>query len=64
MELQKNIKIKYEFKLNKDIKQADKYGYNLSQLPILLINGNVAFVGHVKGENLVRMKLEEALRDF
>lgn len=39
-----------------------RYGYAINQLPITLINGEIAFIGHVKGENVIRWKLEEILR--
>lgn len=59
---QKGVKFKYEFKHNKNIHDAEKYGYNITQLPIVKINGDIEFVGHVKEEHLIRMKLEEIIR--
>jgi hypothetical protein len=59
---QTGAKFKYEFKHNKDIHVAEKYGYNVTQLPIVRINGDIEFVGHVKEEHLIRMKLEEIIR--
>ncbi|HNX81969.1 MAG TPA: thioredoxin family protein [Candidatus Omnitrophota bacterium] len=58
----RHVKIKLDIDFTKDFKLADQYGYNVSQLPLVLINGQVAFVGHVKEESVVRAKLEEILR--
>jgi len=59
---QSGLKLKYELKLNKNIHEAEKYGYNVTQLPVVKINGDIEFVGHVKEEHLIRMKLEEIIR--
>lgn len=58
-----HIKIKCDVKYNTNIVDANLYGYNVTQLPILLINGSVEFVGHVKEVHLIRMKFEEIMRE-
>jgi len=63
MEMQRGIKIKYEFKHNKNIRDVTKYNFNMTQMPILLINDNVEFAGHVKEEHLIRIKLEEVMKE-
>lgn len=62
LEFKNHIKIKYHFKHIKDIRMAENYGLNITQLPLTIINGEVAFAGHVKGDHIVRMKLEEYMR--
>jgi len=57
-------KIPFTIKRNNDKRAADKLGYNLKQLPILIINGNVEFVGHIKEESLIRAKLEDLLKHY
>jgi len=64
MELQKRIKIRYEFNHNTNVLDASKYGYAINQLPLVIINGNIEFVGHVKEEYLIRIKLEEINREY
>ncbi len=63
MEMQQSIKIKYEFKHNTNIRDVAKYSFNMTQMPILLINGNVEFAGNVKEEHLIRIKLEEIMKE-
>ncbi len=62
LEFKHHIKIKYALEHIKDIRKAEDYGLNITQLPLTLINGEVAFAGHVKGDHIVRMKLEEFMR--
>ena len=57
-----HIKIKCDIKYNNNIVDANQLGYSLAQLPVLLINGNVEFAGHVKEVHLIRMKLEEIMK--
>ena len=57
-----NVKIPYELKHNPDIRAAEMLGYAASQLPVVLIDGYVEFVGNVKEESLIRMKLENSLK--
>lgn len=60
------VKLKYElihYESNKDILPLiTKRGLFISQLPALLINGELVFLGHVKGDHIIRMKLEEILK--
>lgn len=56
-------KIKSGVKYNTNIADANLYGYNVTQLPILLISGSLEFVGHVKEVQLIRMKFEEIMRE-
>lgn len=58
-----HIKIKCDVKYNTNIVDANQLGYSLIQLPVLLINGNVEFVGHVKEVHLIGMKFEEIMRE-
>jgi hypothetical protein len=52
-------------KLNGNILHAaTKYGYAINKLPLVIINGSVEFVGHVKQEHLIRMKLEEINKEY
>jgi len=62
MEGKHGIKIKYEFVHYQDMKTISQFGYGINELPVLLINGQLAFSGHVRGEHLVRMKFEEIMR--
>ena len=66
LEFKYSTKMKYEFIHRKERKEViaalAHYGYTINQLPITLINGEIAFIGHVKGENVIRWKLEEILR--
>jgi len=64
METQKRIKIKYQFNRNENILDAAKYGYAINQLPLVLINGNIEFVGFVKEESLLRIKLEAINKEY
>jgi endoglucanase Acf2 len=43
---------------------AAKYGYSINHLPITLINGNIEFVGFVKEEFLLRIKLEAINKEY
>ena len=54
--------MKYEFVHYQDMKKIAQFGYAVNELPVVLINGQLAFSGHVKGEHLVRMKLEEIMK--
>ena len=63
MALKEKISIKSVFTYNKNILEAEKYGYKILDLPIVLINGKVAFVGLFKSEHLIRTKLEEILKN-
>ena len=63
MSLKEKISIKCNFKYNKNILDAEKLGYKILDLPIVLINGKVAFVGLFKSEHLIRTKLEEILKN-
>src|SRR5512135_3757395 len=62
MSLKEKVPIRCDFKFNKNILDAEKHGFKILDLPIVLINGEVAFVGPFKNERLIRIKLEEILR--
>jgi hypothetical protein len=66
LEFKYNMRIKYELihcENKKEVIAAlARYGYSINQLPITLINGEIAFIGHVKGENVIRWKLEEIMK--
>jgi len=66
LEFKYGRKMKYEF-IHQDGKKEIlaallQYGYTIKNLPITLINGEIAFLGHVKGENVIRWKLEDILK--
>ncbi len=63
MSLKERVSIHAEFKHNKNILEAEKHGYKILDLPIVLINGKVAFVGPFKNERLIRVKLEDILKN-
>jgi hypothetical protein len=48
IELQNKIKITYDFKHTTDLRAADKYSVNISQAPIIVINGQVELAGQVQ----------------
>ena len=60
------MRIKYELIHHQAKKEIigllARYGYAINQLPITLINGEIVFIGNVKGENLIRWKLEEIMK--
>jgi hypothetical protein len=58
------FRVKYKYKFNKNVRDVEKYGYAIYQTPVLMVNGNVAFVGHVKGEHLIRMRLEAIMKEL
>jgi|GEM_PF-542289 len=66
LEFKYNVRIRYEFvhlqTKREIIGFLMRYGYVINQLPITLINDEVAFIGHVKGENVIRWKLEEIMK--
>jgi len=57
MELQKKIKIDYQIKHTCQIKEINKYSLNPSQVPALIINGNLELAGHIE-PLVLRAKLE------
>ncbi len=65
LEFKYNTRIKYRFihtQMRKEIIIfLNSQGYTINQLPIALVNGQVAFIGHV-AENVIRWKLEEIMR--
>jgi hypothetical protein len=62
MALREHIPIKYDFKFNSNFWECEKYGFKVSDLPVVLMNGKVIFVGLFKSERLIRVKIEEMLR--
>lgn len=64
IEFVSGVKMKYEFIHNENALDAAKYGYAVNKLPLLIINGNVELVGHVKEEHIIRKKLEEILKSY
>lgn len=58
------VRIKYQFKFNKNIRDVEKFGYRVNQIPLVLINDNVEFVGFVKTEHLIRMKFDDILKGY
>jgi hypothetical protein len=62
LEFKYSIRIKHEFIHYEKIKEISRFGYSIKELPVLFINGEVAFIGHVQGESAIRMKLEEILK--
>jgi len=57
MELQNKIKINYEFKHTTNLSEISKYSLNPSQLPAVIVNGNLEFSGQAEAMAL-RAKLE------
>ena len=57
MELQNKIKINYEFKHTINLGEISKFSLNPSQLPAVIINGNLEFSGQAEAKAL-RAKLE------
>ncbi len=51
------IKIIYDFKHTKDLKNITRYSLNPSQVPVIIINGQVEFAGRIDLINL-RRKLD------
>ncbi len=66
LEFKYETRIRYELIHHENKKEIIEllthYGYAINQLPVTLINGEVAFIGHVKGENVIRWKLEEIMK--
>jgi hypothetical protein len=66
LEFKYNTRIKYDFIHYETKKEIvgflARYGFTINQLPITLINGEISFIGHVKGENVIRWKLEEIMK--
>ena len=56
MELQNRIKISYEFKHTTSLKEISRFSLNASQLPAVIINGNLEFSGQ-PGAMALRTKL-------
>jgi hypothetical protein len=66
LEFKYNTRISYDF-IHRETKKEVidflvHYGYTINQLPITLINDEICFIGHVKGENVIRWKLEEIMK--
>jgi len=57
MELQNKIKINYKFKHTTNLREISKFSLNPSQLPAVIINGNLEFSGQAEAMAL-RSKLE------
>ena len=57
MELQNKIKINYEFKHTTNLSEISKFSLNPSQLPAVIVNGNLEFSGQAEAKAL-RAKLE------
>jgi len=64
LEFKYSMRMKYEFIHYQSIKEISAFGYSIKELPVLLINGEVAFIGHVQGESAVRLKFEEILKEY
>jgi len=66
LEFKYETRIRYQLihreKKKEIIEFLTRYGYTINQLPVTLINGEVAFIGHVRGENVIRWKLEEIMK--
>lgn len=66
LEFAYHTRIKYDFKHRETKKEVVeflvRYGYAINQLPIALVNDEVCFIGHVKGENVIRWKFEEIMK--
>ena len=56
IEVQNRVKINYEFKLTADLREISNYSLNPSQLPAVIINGNLEFCGQIDARAL-RTKL-------
>ena len=61
MELQKAIRITYEFKHTPHLKELIKYSLNASQTPAVIINGNVELAGRIE-PTVLKAKLEQIFR--
>lgn len=61
--LKERIPISVRFIRNKNIMESEKYGYGVAQLPVVLMNGRVFCVGPFQSERLIRIKIEELLRN-
>ena len=57
MELQNRVKINYEFKHTVNLNEISKFSLNASQLPAVVVNGNLEFSGQSDTKAL-RAKLE------
>ena len=57
MELQNKIKINYELKHTTNLKDISKFNLNASQLPAVIVNGNLEFSGPAEAMAL-RAKFE------
>lgn len=53
LEFKHKVKLVYEFKLTPHLKEISKYSLNPSQVPIVLINGEVEFCGSVKPDTVL-----------
>ncbi len=53
LEYSYKIKIKYEFKHTKNIRNIEKYSVNASQTPVVLINGSVEFAGRIEAATII-----------
>jgi len=56
IEVKNRAKITYEFKLTTDLRRISNYSLNPSQLPAVIINGNLEFCGQIDASAL-RTKL-------
>ena len=63
MAMKEHVGMQCVFKHNRNILEAEKYGCKVVDLPIVLVNGKVAFVGRVKGEHIIRAKILEILHE-
>ena len=45
IEMFHRVKISFDYKHTVDFKEISKYSLNVSQMPVILINGNVEFAG-------------------
>ena len=61
IELQNKIKIAYDFKHTPNFLQASQYSINISQAPIVIINGNVEFSGPAT-QDIIKKRLEAIQR--
>lgn len=66
LEFKYSIRILYELIHHSRRKEVMEFithnGYTIKQLPVVFINGELCFFGHVKGENIIRWKLEEIMK--
>lgn len=66
LEFKYSMRIRYQFVYPQNKKEfiaaLKKYEYTAKEVPITLINDVVAFVGHVKGDNVIRWKLEDIMK--